>query len=326
MDPPNPKTFFPYTAEQKANILELMSWQEMDSNSPRLAERAPFSPPVSVSVSPTISGLGPLLDKLPTELLTSICLDLDLTSPRRFSHVNRGAKHLTSCIYEYRMLRTHALSCMRMIYVLKLGPWIDVRSLFNLMTTPRCACGIFAGWVMLPRFTRVCRECSRLPPTIQVWTTPSHQSSAEERKRVMFAVRLANMSEVEAMLEMAFDRVELRPGAPEKERREAMKNGEDVDLNYFTAHSQWNRDALWRASVPVKCQLSYYDKADDVAVHPYFCQPCTQTNRVRSYTDVEFIKHFDECGAVGDRYRDRIRKMGLGKKEEARDGDTPAAR
>jgi len=317
-----------YTAEQKAEILKLASNQErgFEYAESMVTLSAPFSPPILEPTSP----LGHNLGRLPMELLTYICQDLDLTSAVRFSHVNRRAKAVTSSVFEYRILREHAAYCMRQMFMMNLGPRFTIKSLFSALTTNRCECGALASYVMLPTLTRPCKRCLRRHGnTVHVWAVDK-DAVTDGSKRTMFKVNCFSVAST--YLTLTLDRAQFdlnsfqRPAADSyytgpymrTYTREQLLDGplavdkvNPADRRIFMTKSPKGR--VWRATFSVTVLLPFYDKRNRVARRPRICNACSGSIDIASwaktYTDEEFIKHFDECEETQKNYKLQIREI-----------------
>lgn len=105
------------------------------------------------------SGLGSL-QRLPLELMSAICLLLDIRSALAFSQANRRSREVTSSIPHYRQLSEHALHCMWALFRTGLAAHTGVTTLHALLSTDRCAtCDSFGSLVFLPTASRCCFDC-----------------------------------------------------------------------------------------------------------------------------------------------------------------------
>ncbi|KAK4106711.1 DUF803-domain-containing protein, partial [Parathielavia hyrcaniae] len=110
-----------------------------------------------------------LLGCLPFEIVSLICLELDVSSAFRFSHVSRSTREVLASIRELRHLSTHALECLCVLLRTGLAPRVDVLELHAALTAPDCSlCGSFGGFLFLPTATRCCLTCIASAPPMQV--------------------------------------------------------------------------------------------------------------------------------------------------------------
>ncbi|KAH7008407.1 F-box domain-containing protein [Ilyonectria destructans] len=104
-------------------------------------------------------GLG-TLDVLPVELLSSICLMLDVDAGFRFSQASRRARAVVASVPEYRHLGDHALQCLCALLRTDIGHHVAISTLHSALVTQDCqSCGFFAGYLFLPTLTRCCFPC-----------------------------------------------------------------------------------------------------------------------------------------------------------------------
>ncbi|EFY89080.1 hypothetical protein MAC_04855 [Metarhizium acridum CQMa 102] len=113
------------------------------------------------------AGLG-RLQRLPLELLSSVCLLLDVQSAFNFSQANRSARQTIASIPQYRRLREHALGCIWALFRTGLAPRISTSTLLSTLSTERCViCGSFGGFVFLPTSERCCFYCIESAPALR---------------------------------------------------------------------------------------------------------------------------------------------------------------
>ncbi|KAK4250519.1 hypothetical protein C7999DRAFT_38365 [Corynascus novoguineensis] len=109
------------------------------------------------------------LGRLPFEIVSLICLELDVSSAIRFSHVNRTAREVLASIREFRRLGAHALEALCVLLRSGLAPHVGILDLYSALTTRDCAlCGAFGGFCFLPTATRCCLTCIASAPATQV--------------------------------------------------------------------------------------------------------------------------------------------------------------
>ncbi|KAF7550070.1 hypothetical protein G7Z17_g5981 [Cylindrodendrum hubeiense] len=104
-------------------------------------------------------GLG-ALDVLPVEILSSVCLMLDIDAGFHFSQVSRRARAVVASIPEYRRLGDHALQSLCALLRTDIGHHVAISTLHSALVTQDCqSCGSFAGYIFLPTATRCCFPC-----------------------------------------------------------------------------------------------------------------------------------------------------------------------
>jgi hypothetical protein len=105
------------------------------------------------------AGLGSL-DLLPVEILSSICLMLDVSAGFNFSQVNRRSRAVVASISEYRQIGDHALQALCALLRTDIGHHVAITALHKVLLTRDCqSCGYFAGYLFLPTLTRCCFTC-----------------------------------------------------------------------------------------------------------------------------------------------------------------------
>lgn len=114
------------------------------------------------------SGLG-RLQRLPLELLSCICLSLDVQSAWHFHHTCRGARELMASIPQYRQVGEHAHACLWALLRSGLAPHIAISTLHSALSTELClVCGSFGGFVFLPTAARCCLYCLESAPAFRI--------------------------------------------------------------------------------------------------------------------------------------------------------------
>lgn len=105
------------------------------------------------------NGLG-LLDRLPMELLSTVCLHMGVLSHFRFRQVNRLARAVASRIGEYKAVATHGLDGLRSVLGSGYTPHVTIIDLYRTLLTSECTeCGSYGGFLFLPLAKRCCLEC-----------------------------------------------------------------------------------------------------------------------------------------------------------------------
>jgi hypothetical protein len=198
------------------------------------------------------------------------------------------------------------------------------------LTTNRCKCGALASYVMLPTLARSCGRCLvRHGNTVHVWTKDG-EVVTDGSKRTMFElkcsdVRAAYMTLIldEARFSLnTVDHLEDDKHHPEAHMRTYTRKEllggplagdkvNPVDRGSFARRSP--KGKAWRATFAVQVLLPFYDRKNRVARRPRLCIACTESiniaSWVKTYTDEEFIKHFDECEDAQRDYKHQIRNI-----------------
>lgn len=110
--------------------------------------------------SAAVSDLG-ALDRLPLELISSICLCLDVRSCFKFRQINRRARQIVSGLYKYRAVAEHGLESLRAVLRTDISRYFTVPDLYRPLCTPSCArCrSPFGGFLWIPTASRYCFAC-----------------------------------------------------------------------------------------------------------------------------------------------------------------------
>ena len=109
------------------------------------------------------------LQHLPLELISSICLWLDVHSALKFNQANRRTREIIASIPQYRQLGEHALECLWALFRTGLAPHIDISTLHSALATERCViCGSFGGFIFLPTAARCCFHCIESAPALRI--------------------------------------------------------------------------------------------------------------------------------------------------------------
>jgi hypothetical protein len=115
----------------------------------------------SISSTPTAT-LGKL-DRLPLELINTICLELDIASLLHFRQTNLRARQVISSVHEYRTLIKHAISPLCAALRTGTASRITLSGFYHLLCTQSCSlCGNkYGDLVHLPLWIRCCSSCLR---------------------------------------------------------------------------------------------------------------------------------------------------------------------
>lgn len=125
--------------------------------------------PLSITTPPLLChpvkqpscGIG-RLTRLPPELISNVCLMLDLLSIFRLGQVNRCARSVIGTIPQVRRLADHAPNCLWVLLNSGLAKHLTAVSLYAALTTKTCTfCEDFGGFVILPTAQRCCFLCMK---------------------------------------------------------------------------------------------------------------------------------------------------------------------
>ncbi|KAJ4360980.1 uncharacterized protein N0V89_001549 [Didymosphaeria variabile] len=102
------------------------------------------------------------LDKLPLELITNVCLQLDIASLFQLRQVNARGQQIVNALHEYRVITKHALNAFLALLKTRTTPCVTLGELYRNLCTQDCSlCGGYGNLVYLPTWTRCCSACLR---------------------------------------------------------------------------------------------------------------------------------------------------------------------
>ena len=239
--------------------------------------------------------LGPRLGRLPFELVSLICQELDVTSAFRLSHVNRTTREALASVREFRHLAAHALEALCVLLRTTLGSHVGVLDLYGALTTRNCElCGAFGGFFFLPTAARCCLTCVASAPEMRVSHVsrvaegagvPAQQLERERRLPVLHTLpdarkRIVAVSHAVRLLR---ERGEADPEAA------VARWPDSLTLRFAAATSLPYLD---RRAGEAQCGLSC--KGCQLAFEADFSDDHLEL-RDRFYSRAEFMQHFDEC-------------------------------
>nr|POE46216.1 hypothetical protein CFP56_73178 [Quercus suber] len=104
-----------------------------------------------------------VLDRLPLELATSICLELDMLSLFAFRHVNRRARQIVSSLPQYRIAVSHSLGCICASLRTKAAAYVTLSEYYRRLCETKCTlCGDnYGDLINLLNWKRCCSVCLR---------------------------------------------------------------------------------------------------------------------------------------------------------------------
>ncbi|SPQ26040.1 891fd1c9-617d-4767-ab14-0078807203f2 [Thermothielavioides terrestris] len=233
---------------------------------------------------------------LPFEIVSLICLSLDVSTAFRFSHVSCTAREVLASIREFRQLRAHALECLCVLLRSGLAAHIGVSALYAALTTQNCSlCGSFGGFFFMPTATRCCLACVASAPTM----------------RVGYLTRLADAVGVPAgELEGQLPVLRTLPASRRSvvTVRHALGSLREKGVGAGEAQAAASR---WPDSLTLRFQaatsLPWVDRVTGAAEASVSCKGCQLAfesdysddhleRRDRFYSRSGFVKHFAECG------------------------------
>ncbi|KAK4242442.1 magnesium transporter NIPA-domain-containing protein [Achaetomium macrosporum] len=236
------------------------------------------------------------LGRLPLEILSLICLSLDVESAVRFSHVNRTAREILASIREFRHLRVHALECLCVLLRTRVASHIDISTLYSVLTARNCSlCNSFGGFFFFPTVKRCCLACIAHAPEMRV----TYLSRLADATGVS-AGELEKRLPVVRTLHGGFKSVVTVQHALDSMRENGVK-----DLK--AAVSRWPDSLTLRyqatTSLPVvdrrKGEVEYgvSCKGCELAYESHFSDENLEL-RDRFYSREAFLQHFEQCNAA----------------------------
>jgi hypothetical protein len=134
-------------------------------------EHAPVRDSITQPFStPSVSSLGDFRE-FPVEIMSAICLNMDLPSLFRFRQVNRLARAIVTNLRPYRDVVNHALEAFRTAMRTRIGIYFTLDDLYTELCKEKCiVCGNFGGFLFLPYFKRCCFNCLSKDP--RLWVVP----------------------------------------------------------------------------------------------------------------------------------------------------------
>ncbi|KAI3399349.1 hypothetical protein diail_7304 [Diaporthe ilicicola] len=127
------------------------------------ARSPPGEPPTTIfqilSSSTPVSKLG-RLSLLPPELISNVCLSLDIASAFSFSQVSRHAREAISSIREFRQIGKYTAGCLWVFLNTQVASHVDILALHSAITTKSCSiCDQFGDLLSIPTVERCCLRC-----------------------------------------------------------------------------------------------------------------------------------------------------------------------
>ncbi|KAK4123887.1 DUF803-domain-containing protein [Parathielavia appendiculata] len=234
-----------------------------------------------------------VLGCLPFEIVSLICLELDVSSAFRFSHVNRSTREVLASIRKFHHISTHALECLSVLLRTGLASRVGILELYSALTTPNCSlCSSFGGFFFLPTATRCCLTCIASAPQMQVaylsrLADATGVSSAELERRLPVLHTLPDSRRRIVAVQQALEVLR--------------ENGEqDPEV----AVGRWPDSLTLRFQAATS--LPYLDRATGEAQSGVSCKGCQLAFeedfsdnhlelRDRFYSREAFLPHFEEC-------------------------------
>lgn len=154
---------YPYSEEDSEAIIKTVSYHRKDFDQVVIW----FPPRTHVNVASSLAAdyrkptasFGDL-EKLPPELITNICLQLDIASLFQLRQVNARGQQFINALHEYRVAITHGLNALLALLRTKTMPGVTLEQFYALLCTQNCSlCGEYGNLVYLLTWTRCCSSC-----------------------------------------------------------------------------------------------------------------------------------------------------------------------
>lgn len=135
------------------------------------ARPPPGEPPTTVfqtlGSSAPVSKLGQL-GLLPLELMSNVCLGLDISSAFSFSQVSRHAREAISSVREFRLAGKYATGCLWVFLNTQVASHVDITAFYSALTTRSCSfCDQFGFLLSIPTVQRCCLRCFQRETKLQ---------------------------------------------------------------------------------------------------------------------------------------------------------------
>ncbi|KAK2608992.1 hypothetical protein QQS21_002472 [Conoideocrella luteorostrata] len=150
-------------ADEIDRIVDKLSYHETDFDEAvahqQLSTKTPPPPLLHGTSKPSTCGIGTLA-RLPPEVISYVCLMLDVQSLLTLSQVNRHARNVVATNPQLRRLADHASNCLWVTMKTGLARHITTRSLYHALMTRKCSfCRYFGSFIILPTAQRCCFLC-----------------------------------------------------------------------------------------------------------------------------------------------------------------------
>ncbi|OIW26353.1 hypothetical protein CONLIGDRAFT_706523 [Coniochaeta ligniaria NRRL 30616] len=231
----------------------------------------PTTLPTSMSspVAPTgkFSGMG-ILDKLPNELLTDVCRDLDIRSYLRLRQTCRFFWFFMASLTEYRVVVDHAAPSLIGVVRTDMWQYLTFTDLFRAMCLAHCeTCGAIGHFLYLPTATRCCPNCLHEEDKFRTVTLASYvRVSGVALGRVQRLVPLLSSiscNRYRSMKLINFD---------EATRIMSTPTTLDVGRGYASFNLSWQSYTRNMASTP----LPFFDKSTRAVFKALTCKGCAR--------------------------------------------------
>ncbi|CCF37277.1 F-box domain-containing protein [Colletotrichum higginsianum] len=243
------------------------------------------------------------LESFPLEILTSVCLFLDISTAFHFSHVNRRAREIVATIREYRQLSEHAIDCVCALLRTGVASRVSITSLYSALSTKNChLCGSFSGFLFLSTATRCCFSCIETAPSLRATSLAklSKASGVPVRQLKKSIPTLHTLSGVYTMEEVTRTRRTFI--VAESHCLDALKRNE-IKESQLT-FDLWSQSPILRFMA--SSSLPFLDPITEEIQTGVSCRGCQLVleaapsearfdRRERVYSREEFLDHFHQC-------------------------------
>ncbi|GIZ40955.1 hypothetical protein CKM354_000427500 [Cercospora kikuchii] len=264
----------------------------------------------SVFREPTVS-LGEL-DRLPLELMNTICLDLDIETLFALRQVNLRARQIVTSLSEYKVVAAHALNCLCTLLRTRSAQWVTLSDFYQLLCQQSCSrCEeSYGGFVHFVNWNRCCFKC--------VQSFENQMTTAETAKRQLSAKSFTSLRNMRTL-----------PGAYSMGKTHFQERFDIVPAEpaLTTLHAEGVKKGIGLAKVPLYysidymacCAIPYYDPKDKSVQNGVSCVGCrvlveeklrlgqfdqmVYDRRDIVYSKQAFLEHFKECDKAQDLWK-----------------------
>jgi hypothetical protein len=213
---------------------------------------------------PAISRSG-IIGRLPNELLSAVCHELDIESCLRLRHVNQWCRAVVSNLPEYRVISTHAQGFLLMLIRSRAAQSFTLLDIYSLMCLRDCTtetCDNLGHFIYLPIGARYCQYCiMKLKRYPESWYCPLRTASPPVWVRAV-------------------------------KRSKAFKVSSDAELD---AKLREIHEALHAPPRMVSTPLPFFDPITRQTLKTFRCRGCAThyTGRDKySHRDLVMVKHY----------------------------------
>jgi hypothetical protein len=263
---------------------------------------------------PPLSSLGDL-HLFPVEILSVICLRMDLATLFRFRQTNRFARRVISSLLQYRHITEHALEAFRATLRTRIGIQLHLTlpDIHAALCNPKCGgCGKFGNFVFLPNFTRVCWVCSSAYEISRIGTLSSvasyyGKSQTELRRLLPVMNSIPGVYTMKELRRTGGVKLVSEESALALEAAGVLQKPTFCDRDFEHTYAPFGfHNVSWAM---VTTAFPYLDRAKNRVEHGLLCKGCWLTSEQLwwdfdpetfpgvdcTYTREMFLEHFKVC-------------------------------